>query len=104
GISSGGVGLQEGDDLDGQMATLGAKARKPKPIEANETTTIAERIEWLETGVFSFTWQVDEATRGAAAERCRTWARRRFGPLDLPRVLSRDVVYRAYDFAEGPMP
>jgi ubiquinone/menaquinone biosynthesis C-methylase UbiE len=99
GISPGGVGLQKGDDVDQYMASLGATARKPDPIEANEQTTIAERIEWLEDGLFSFTWQVDEATRWAAAERCRTWAVGRFGPLDQPITLSSQVVYRAYDLA-----
>jgi SAM-dependent methyltransferase len=99
GISPGSVGLDKGEDVDGHMAFLGAKARRLEPIDANEQTTIGERIDWLEAGVFSFTWQVDEATRRATAERCRTWARRRFGPLDRPTTLSRTVVYRAYDFA-----
>jgi SAM-dependent methyltransferase len=99
GISSGGVGLRKGDDVDGLMASLGATVRKPKPIGVNESTTIAERIEWLEAGVFSFTWQADDRTRRAAAERTRTWAVRRFGPLDRPVTLSGKVVFRAYDLA-----
>jgi SAM-dependent methyltransferase len=101
GISSGGVGLQRCDDVDGLMASLGATVRKPEPIEANQTTTIAERIDWLESGVFSFTWQADEETRRAAAERCRAWAAQRFGPLDRPTTLSGQVVFRGYDLVEG---
>jgi hypothetical protein len=72
--------------------------RKREPIEVTRATTIGERIDWLEAGVFSFTWQADEPTRRAAAERCRVWAEGRWGPLDEPVTISGSVVYRAYEF------
>lgn len=98
GIPFDGVGLHRGDDVDGHMASLGANVRKREPIEVKRATTIGERIDWLEAGVFSFTWQADEPTRRAAAERCRVWAEGRWGPLDEPVTISGSVVYRAYDF------
>lgn len=92
-----GVGLRRGDDVDAHMASLGAHVRKLERIDVERATTIAERIDWLEAGVFSYTWRADEATRRSAADRCRVWAENRWGPLDEPVTISGSVVYRAYD-------
>ncbi len=99
GISPLNVGLNAGEGLDEHLATLGAKLRRVERIEAAEATTVAERIDRLEAGLYSFTWRVDEATRHAAAQRCREWAERQLGQLDLPRTMSRPVLLRTYDLA-----
>jgi ubiquinone/menaquinone biosynthesis C-methylase UbiE len=99
GISTMHVGANEAHDVDDYMVSLGARGRTLEPVEAEETTTIEERLRWLEAGAFSFTWRVDDDTRGEAVARLRPWAEERFGPLEDARTSNWRIVYRAYDLA-----
>ena len=47
--------------------------------------------------LFSFTWPLDEPTRRSAAAGVRAWAAERFGPLDEPRTVETQIVWRAFD-------
>jgi len=97
GISRPILGTQDPREVDAHMRSLGARVRTLPPIVETTTTTIREQIGSLEEGVFSFTWQVDEDDRRAAAARTETWARQLIGPVDQPHRRRRRIVVRAYD-------
>ncbi len=91
------VGTQEPRQVSAHMRSLGARVRPLAPIYETTTTTLNEQINSLQEGVFSFTWQVDEATRRAAADRTAAWAQELIGPVDQPHRRRRRIVLRAYD-------
>jgi SAM-dependent methyltransferase len=93
------IGTQDPLLVDAQMRSLGARLRILPPIYEVVSMTAEEQISALERGVFSFTWQVDEDARRAAARRTRTWAREHVGPLEEPHRRRRRIVLRAYDLA-----
>jgi hypothetical protein len=66
--------------------------------------TLAELIDRLGDGIYSWTWSVDEDTRRRAANDLRAWAAAEFGPLDAPREGYGEIRYRAYDVPEVPTP
>ena len=90
-------GINEPEELDAEMAGLGAKVRPLPTVISTETTTLEERIGSLEKGIYSFTWPLDEETRRHAAQVTREWAGERFGALDEPRVSEWPIAWRAYD-------
>jgi SAM-dependent methyltransferase len=100
--SAAGVEIGEGDgplvaDVDRAMRELGASPRELAEIVSVEETTVGERVDRLAAGVYSFTWQVDDATRERAGEQTRAWAREHLGSLTELRPLHRRIVWRAYD-------
>jgi ubiquinone/menaquinone biosynthesis C-methylase UbiE len=102
-------GANEAEELDAHMSALGASARMLERIPVTQASTVAEGIDRLEAGLYSFTWRVDEATRRRAAAAVRTWAAEAIGPLDEVRTTSGSIVYRAYDLtgakrSPGPQP
>jgi ubiquinone/menaquinone biosynthesis C-methylase UbiE len=99
GISPRHVGANEARDVDDHMASLGARVRTLEPVDVVETTTIEERLAWLEAGAFSFTWRVDDVSRREAVARLRRWAEDRYGPLEEQRTVDMRIIYRAYELA-----
>jgi SAM-dependent methyltransferase len=91
------LGTQDPSAVDDHMRSLGARPRVSSPIPETITVTAEEQIASLEEGLYSFTWQLDDEARRAAAARTRAWARDHIGPLDLPRRRVRRIVWRAYD-------
>lgn len=90
-------GTQDRRAVDAHMRSLGARPRTLGPISETASTTIREHIASLEEGVYSYTWQVGEAERRAAAARTEAWARREFGPVDRTHRQRGRIVLRAYD-------
>jgi hypothetical protein len=84
-------------DVDVAMAARGATPRELPPVLSTEEAAVAERIERLASGVYSFTWQADEETRRSVADRTRRWAERHLGSPFVPRPLRRWIAWRAYD-------
>ena len=90
-------GLSDVAELEPVMSDLGLSGRTLPAISHRSTRTMEERIRWLEEGMFSFTWPLDEPTRRRAAAGIRGWAAERFGPLDEPRTVDTQIVWRAFD-------
>jgi len=90
------IGTQDPLLVDAHMRSLGARLRILPPISEVVSLTAEEQISALERGVFSFTWQVDDDARRAAAHRTRAWAKRNVGPLEEPHRRRRRIVLRAY--------
>ncbi|TMK87014.1 MAG: class I SAM-dependent methyltransferase [Actinobacteria bacterium] len=91
------VGTQDPAEVGEYMGSLGAACRVLPPIRETISVTAEEQISSLEEGLYSFTWQLDDQARRAAAARTRNWARDHMGPLDVPRRRVRRIVWRAYD-------
>jgi len=89
------AGYQE---LDGEMAALGASVRALPPFTDVERDGLEAFLDGVEQRRYSWTWRVadDERFASAVAE-IRRFAEERFGPLDrLPRE-EHEVAWRAYD-------
>ena len=93
------IGTQDPLLVDAHMRSLAASGRILPPIYEVVSMTAEEQISALERGVFSFTWQVDEAARRAAAHRTRVWVKRHIGPVEEPHRRLRRIVLRAYDLS-----
>jgi SAM-dependent methyltransferase len=83
--------------LDQAFAALGAVPRALPPVPERSNASLGEFIGQMREGLHSWTWDVPEDDRRAAAEETRRWVLERFGTLDPPG--SRDVAieWRAYD-------
>jgi ubiquinone/menaquinone biosynthesis C-methylase UbiE len=97
GISSPVVGTHDPREVDEAMRSLGAPGRRLPEVRQSRTTTIAEQLEHLAKGVYSFTWSVDEGTRRRAAERVGRWAEERFGSLTRPRRTRGTISWLGFD-------
>ena len=96
-------GLSSGQaaELDERLAAAGCGLRSLPPVAVTRDAPLAEHIDRLEQGLYSWTWGIDEATRRRAADDVRAWASQEFGPLDEPLRRSSEIRYRAYDVPGG---
>lgn len=90
-------GVTDPQELDSEMARLGASVRTLSPIVETQQVVPSAWIQSLEANIFSCTWSIDEKTRVKAAGETREWALERFGDLDEPQPLDLEIMYRAYD-------
>src|SRR5438309_714899 len=67
-------------ELDDRLAAAGCTRRLLPPVPVVGEVRLAERIDRLEEGIYSWTWPVAEATRRAAAAQTRVGAATGFGP------------------------
>jgi SAM-dependent methyltransferase len=84
-------------ELDARFVSAGCAVRFLPPVPLAWEATVAEFIDRLGDGIYSWTWGVDEATRLRAADDVRAWASSEYGPLDSPRTGEAEIRYRAYD-------
>jgi SAM-dependent methyltransferase len=84
-------------DLDDRFASAGCDVRVLDPVPVTSEGTLAELIDRLGDGIYSWTWSLDEDTRRRAADDLRAWASEEYGPLDAPREGHGEIRYRAYD-------
>jgi SAM-dependent methyltransferase len=84
-------------ELDDRLAAVGCARRLLPPVPVVGEERLAECIDRLEQGFYSWTWPVPEATRRSAAAETRAWAVAEFGSLDAPRAVRSHIGYRAYD-------
>jgi SAM-dependent methyltransferase len=84
-------------DLDARFASAGCALRFLPPVPLTWESPLAELIDRLESGTYSWTWGADEDTRLRAADETRQWATAEYGPLDAPRTGHGEIQYRAYD-------
>jgi SAM-dependent methyltransferase len=92
GLSSG-----EAAELDDRLGAAGCGVRFLLPVPVIREAPLAEHLDRLEQGLYSWTWGIDESTRRRAAGDVRAWASEEFGPLDAPLRRSSEIRYRAYD-------
>ncbi|HEV2757752.1 MAG TPA: class I SAM-dependent methyltransferase [Actinomycetota bacterium] len=92
-------GVNEEAELDEAMITVGAVPRDLVTIHDSRRGTLAAMIDSLRDGLYSFTWPLDEETRGAAADAAAAYAEKEHGPLDEERDIPTEMRWRAYDLA-----
>jgi ubiquinone/menaquinone biosynthesis C-methylase UbiE len=97
GISSPVVGTHDAAEVMEAMRSVGAVGRKLPEVQRSRTTSIAEQLQQLADGVYSFTWSVDDEARGRAAERVGRWAEAWFGSLTAPRRTRGSISWLAFD-------
>jgi SAM-dependent methyltransferase len=90
-------GVTDPDELDSEMARLGAEVRDLPPIVEKQLVVPSAWIQSMEANIFSCTWSLDEETRLKAADETREWAKEQFGDLHKPLPLDLEIRYRAYD-------
>jgi SAM-dependent methyltransferase len=83
--------------LDARLVVAGCASRLLPPIPVTHEATLAEHIDRLEAGLYSWTWGIDDAIRRDAAGDVRAWAAAEIAPLDVPQLRSGEIRYRAYD-------
>lgn len=94
------AGLNDLPSLDEAMGRAGAVFRELPPITYRNTRPLEEVVSAFEDNIYAFTWSLDDVTRRRAAARVRTWAAKRFGPLDEPFVMESKITWRAYDLPD----
>ncbi len=77
----------------------GARARSLPTIAERVPQTLGSFLEQMADGLHSWTWEIDEPTRRAAANELRAWALERFGTLDPPEARDVAIEWRAYDLS-----
>jgi ubiquinone/menaquinone biosynthesis C-methylase UbiE len=100
-LLSGGLESGAWRDLRAEMRAVGAEHRELVNIVDHSAEPLAENIEGLEAGKYSWTWGLGEGERRRAAREVRAWAEARFGPLDAPRRRQTRMVWHAYDLPSG---
>jgi SAM-dependent methyltransferase len=92
-----GLDIRDLGRLDAAFAAHGATPRSLPTIPERVGNSLGTFLDQMADGLHSWTWDVPEVERRAAADGARRWALERFGSLDPPG--SRDVAieWRAYD-------
>ncbi len=90
-------GFRRSEDIDAAMASLGATRRDLEAVPEGKARSPRGIAELLESGVFSFTWDVDTETLHAAAGRLLAWAAQRYGSLDEVREDRFEIPWRVYE-------
>ena len=98
GGDAGHPGVDHGShELDEALLTLGARGRALRSVRASRTTTLAQMIDGLEAGHWSWTWNVPADELRRAATRTRAWALDTHGSLDSPVVVDAELRWLAFD-------
>jgi SAM-dependent methyltransferase len=90
-------GFRRTAEIDDAMASAGASPRELERVPEIKPHNAREIADLMESGVFSFTWDLDPAARTAAAEKLREWAKERYGSLDAIEQDRFEIPWRAYD-------
>lgn len=92
-----GIDVRELDRLDAGFAAHGGTPRALPAILERVETSLGTFLDQMAEGLHSWTWDVPEDERRAAAEDARRWAMERFGGLDPPGARELTIEWRAYD-------
>ena len=91
------LGLDRVEELDAELAAVGARRRLLEPLEWREQEPVGPRIDRLEEGIYAACWGLDPAVLPAAAAATRVWAVERYGSLEAELEVSHTIQWRAYD-------
>lgn len=94
-----GLDLRELGRLDEAFAVHDGVPRNLPTIPDRVEQSLGTFIDQMADGLHSWTWEVDEGARRAAAEEVRAWALERFGTLDPPEAREVTIEWRAYDLS-----
>lgn len=94
-----GLDLRELARLDDALAIHGGVPRDLPEIPDRMQQSLDTFIDQMADGLHSWTWEIDEPTRRAAANELRVWALERFGSLDPPEARDVAIEWRAYDLS-----
>ena len=94
-----GMDVRELVRLDEAFAVHGGVPRDLPAIPDQVEQSLGTFLDQMADGLHSWTWDIPEAERRAAAEEVRTWAEERFGTLDPPEARDIAIEWRAYDLA-----
>jgi SAM-dependent methyltransferase len=92
-------GFRRTAEIDDAMTAAGATRRELEPVPEIKPHNAREIAELMESGVFSFTWDLDPSARVSAAEKLRDWAKERYGSLDAIQEDRFEIPWRVYDLA-----
>jgi SAM-dependent methyltransferase len=92
-----GLDVRDLDRLDAALAAHDGTPRSLPPIPERVGTSLETFLDQMADGLHSWTWDVPEAERRAAADGARRWALERFGSLDPPGSRDVTIEWRAYD-------
>ncbi|HZE67525.1 MAG TPA: class I SAM-dependent methyltransferase [Sporichthyaceae bacterium] len=91
------VGLKDRAELDLYLAGCGATVRQLAGLENPTARTIAEFLDQVAQGHFSWTWTADPERVRAAVAQVRASAEARWGDLTAVTVGARTVYWHVYD-------
>jgi SAM-dependent methyltransferase len=91
------VGLKDRAGLDAYLADRGVRARTLPGLEGPVARTIAEFLDQVAEGHFSWTWTADPARVRAAVAQVRESAAARWGDLTAVTIGARTVYWHVYD-------
>lgn len=94
------VGSDSPRQSQAAMAELGTTSRLLPRVRGAASTPPGELIDWLESGLYSWTWDLPEEDRSRAAAAVRGWAGAAIGSLDRPRRRGWTIQWRAFDLPD----
>ncbi len=90
------VGPRDAAEFEACALGIGAAVLPPVEVRFRRSVTLDEAIARLEHNPFARPSGIDDRALSRAAAATRTWARERFGPLDLPHPSEQVITYRIY--------
>jgi SAM-dependent methyltransferase len=94
-----GLDVRELVRLDEAFAVHGGVPWDLPAIPDQVEQSLGTFLDQMADGLHSWTWDIPEGERRAAAEEVRVWALERFGTLDPPEARDVAIEWRAYDLA-----
>lgn len=89
-------GLQNTDELDHEVALLGARTEAPIELSTEFEFGIAAYIAQLEAGLYSRCWELEPEALRAAGAATRAWASETLGDIETPVRVERTITVRVY--------
>ncbi len=96
------VGPRDVAEFEACVLGLGATVLPPVDVRFRRHSTLEEAITRLEHNPFARPSGIDDRALSRAAAATRSWARERFGPLDLPHASEQVITYRIYQLQPLP--
>jgi ubiquinone/menaquinone biosynthesis C-methylase UbiE len=97
GYSNKRAGVEDADEIDAEMRSLGAVVRLLPAVSDEKKGSLEELIHNLERGIYSMTWRADDRALRDAGEAVRPWALERFGDLSKQGLRQWNVQWRVYE-------
>lgn len=93
-------GLDTIEELDAYMRIQGLQVEALPDLVTEDSISVNQLLDLLESGYWSACWSIDDETRRRAAGATREWARATFGDLDLERETIESTRWHAYRLGE----
>lgn len=80
-----------------ELSAVLGPGREVARLHGSRKQSLGEMIDRLRSGLYSFTWRVDEEARHRGAEAAVALAEERYGSLEEPRDVPEEMRWSAYD-------